>query len=482
MALAVLWGVQAALAGWLPLVADEAYYLSWSRDLRAGYLDHPPGVAWWVALGGGHARLPGLVLMPVAWVALADAARRWGVGQWRWVPAVAMATPLGFSAGLLATPDGPLVLAWCGALWAVAAGRPGWAGVAVGVGLWAKSAMVVALPGLWWALGLRGGAVALGVAAVVYAPHVVWSLCNDGLPWSFQAGHRRWGGAGEGVGQGVWRGVGQALELVGGQLLVVTPGIAWLAARAWGRPGDGVDRVLRALGLPVLGAWLLMSLGTRVEANWPALAWPATLVLVLRWCERGAGGAEAGGAEAGGAGEGRAGDGLPGRARALRWAVGVGAVMTLGAAVALPVLHAWAPIGRGPPRDGPGLWACLASDPGAAGLPPVAARYQEKALLDAASRAADEPEQSDGAGGADAADATAARRPVPYRRALGHRLSEYDRQPTPSVPACDFIYLAPPEALGDGCAGQVEAVMVCGRPAARCVCRDAEVAPRSGRG
>lgn len=407
LAFAALWMIQAALAAALPWVADEAYYLGWSRDLRWGYLDHPPGVAWWAALGLGHPRGPGLVLMPLAWGALADAARRWGVTAWRWVPALVMATPLGFSAGLLVTPDVPLVFCWCWALWGVASGRVWVVGLAVGAGLWAKSAMLVAVPAVWWVLGLRRGAVAVAWAAVVYAPHVAWSLANAGLPWSFQAGHRGWSLP--------WRSLPEA---IGGQLLVVTPGWCVLAVLAWRSARGGVERVLRGLGLPILAAWLALASVTRVEANWPALAWPATLVLVLH------------------------------RGRGLRVAGVIAVAMTSAAAVALPVLDAWAPIGAGPPRDGARLAACLADevDARAPGAAVVAARYQEKALLDAAGAAAG------------------------YRRAAGHRVSEYDRRAVDAGPACGFVYLAGPAALAGRCAGEVEGVELCGRVASVCRC------------
>lgn len=398
-----LWLAQAALAAGLPLVADEAYYLAWSRDLGPGYLDHPPGIAWWIALSGGHPRLTGLLVMPLAWGLLADAARRWGAARWRWIPALAMATPLGFSAGLLATPDAPLVFCWCLALWALSARRLLLVGLALGLGLWSKSALLVALPGLFWVMGPKASLMASVVALAVYAPHVHWSLAHDGLPWSFQSSHRVID----------WHPL-RPLEVIGGQALLVTPGIAWLAYMAWrhGRDdSDAIDRALRALGLPVLAFWVLASVATRVEANWPALAWPATLILVVR----------------------RDHPRLP-RVAAMAPA------LTLAAAAALPILDRGWPH-RGPPRDGPALRACLASSP-----PPVAARYQEKALLDLAGP------------------------PVPYLRAAGRRPSEYDRRVTPPVPACDFVYLAPPAALDRRCSGAVEPVEVCGRAAARCRC------------
>ncbi|MFT5586963.1 MAG: 4-amino-4-deoxy-L-arabinose transferase-like glycosyltransferase, partial [Cognaticolwellia sp.] len=64
-------------ASGLELLADEAYYWTWSQHLAAGYFDHPPGVAWSIAAGtavfGQSAlavRLPGILLHNLALAAL----------------------------------------------------------------------------------------------------------------------------------------------------------------------------------------------------------------------------------------------------------------------------------------------------------------------------------------------------------------------------------------------------------------------------
>ncbi len=374
------WLAQLAVALSLPLFADEAYYLSWARRPALGYLDHPPAVAWWVSLG--HPRAAALALLPGGWWLLADAARRWGVERWRWLPVLLMWTPLGM-AGFVATPDGPLLLGWCVALWGVAASR----GLAVGLGfalcLWAKPTALVALPGLVWVL--RGRAVGpLVLALALYAPHMWWSARHGWLPFSFQAAHRSVSGF-------------HLHEALGAQVAVVSPVVFGLAVMAWRRVDDHVGRVLRALSLPVLLVWLAASLVTRVEANWPALAWPAAAVLVLRGPWR------------------------------LNWALAAGGLLC---AVGVGVAHVRSTRGRARLRP-----------PFA--LPPVAARYQEKALLDLE-------------GG-----------PVPYLRAAGHRVCEYDRIATPPAPACGFTYLAGAESLAGRCLGTVVEVGA-GRAECRC--------------
>jgi 4-amino-4-deoxy-L-arabinose transferase-like glycosyltransferase len=105
--------------------------------------------------------------------------------------------------GVLTTPDAVFVTAWCAALHEAAAAMAGhrtrWltAGLAVGLGLLAKYVMVLIGPVfLWGMLGgdrrvLRtlwpyaGGLVAL----VVFAPHLAWNAHNEWVPIRMQLQH-----------------------------------------------------------------------------------------------------------------------------------------------------------------------------------------------------------------------------------------------------------------------------------------------------
>ncbi len=78
-----LWPVLAPLAllaaAALPVEFDEAYYWAWSQDLSLNYFDHPPGVAYALALtawlpGKWGLRLPALISVAIAGWALAAAA------------------------------------------------------------------------------------------------------------------------------------------------------------------------------------------------------------------------------------------------------------------------------------------------------------------------------------------------------------------------------------------------------------------------
>src|SRR5512140_2336363 len=65
--------VRLVLVAVVPLGNDEAYHVDWARHLQPGYLDHPPAVAWLLALPvhtlGAHplaVRLPALILQTLA--------------------------------------------------------------------------------------------------------------------------------------------------------------------------------------------------------------------------------------------------------------------------------------------------------------------------------------------------------------------------------------------------------------------------------
>src|SRR5690606_14759303 len=47
----VFLAVHLAIAAWVPLFDDEAYYALWARDLALGYYDHPPMIAYMIRMG-----------------------------------------------------------------------------------------------------------------------------------------------------------------------------------------------------------------------------------------------------------------------------------------------------------------------------------------------------------------------------------------------------------------------------------------------
>jgi undecaprenyl-diphosphatase len=300
-------------AGVLDLSPDEAHYWEWSRRLDLSYYSKGPLIAYLIhgltALLGPSAlaiRLGAVLLSLVGSWAIYRLGRETTGDPWVGVLAVAglQLTPLFWAGSLLMTIDAPFLTAWVLALCALHRAAVGgveraWlaAGVAVGIGLLAKYTMLFVLPGLalylWRVPGARravrrpgpylGAAAALALAS----PVVAWNVAHG------------WVSARHVASQGIGRGPSLAdpFEFVGGQVLVLTPLVAGLLA--WGLwhgireglvRGREPYRFLTAFALPVLAFYALLSLQGKVQANWPAAAYPPlALLAAAALVERGRG-------------------------------------------------------------------------------------------------------------------------------------------------------------------------------------------------
>ena len=314
--LAALTVVRLVVAAFLPLTPDEAYYWTWSHALAAGYVDHPPMVAFWIRAGTAllgdtcmGVRLLGPLAAGLGTIMLADAARRVFPARDAGVIAGALwnATLFVGAGAATMTPDTPLLFFWCVTVWAavrIAGGGSGWwwliAGVAAGAALASKYTAVF----LWFGIGawvllpaerrrrLRSVWPWLGavLGGGVFLPVVLW---NAGHGW---VSLLRQGGR-----VGDWqpaRAAGFLGELVGGQIGLATPGV-WLlcvvgvvgAARAVRRgppPAAGYASLLLWLTVPPVAVFVQHAFGDRVQGNWPAIVYPAAVLaasgaLPVRW-------------------------------------------------------------------------------------------------------------------------------------------------------------------------------------------------------
>jgi len=207
--------VRLVIAARVPLSEDEAYYWTWSRHLAWGYTDHPPAVAWLIALtspfgqSAGVVRLPFVLCYALAALALGGAAQRIS-GSSRAGGTAALAFVLLPMTKIVlgeALPDGPYILCWALALWSAAAmqqepARRRWAillGIALGGALlsrffgWALVGGIVAYSlgrerRVLWRDGLW---LAFGVAALVYAPFVVWNATHGWQNFAFTLQQRQ---------------------------------------------------------------------------------------------------------------------------------------------------------------------------------------------------------------------------------------------------------------------------------------------------
>ena len=268
-----------AIAGFkVPLTGDEAYYWEWSRHLALGYVDHPPAVAWTIGAFAWLGKVPGAVRLGfvlcgvIAAVTGAAAATRLARGDSRAgaVTAIAFAlTPLFSMAFGSASPDGPFLATWTVAMWfairAFDERRRGdfvLLGVALGLALLARMFSFALVFGIvMYALGPQrrslwraGLGLALGIAALVYLPFVVWNALHAWVTFDFTF-------------------VGRHVH----QFSAVRPLTLYLAQAAAYSPGLFIgallilirgNALLRWTALPLIALLTLLALFEPVEIHW----------------------------------------------------------------------------------------------------------------------------------------------------------------------------------------------------------------------
>lgn len=322
VALAALW--RTLLAGLVPLLPDESYYWEWSRRLAGGYFDHPPGIALLIAAGtawlgpspAGVRAGPAVAALLTHLVAAGSAWQLAGRGAAGRLAARRAAQlfcllPIATLGLVLATPDVLLFAAAMVALYGVerALASPlrsrvslAWwllAGLGLGTAFVAKYTAVLLPFGLVVACLLHpalrvrftepGPWVASVVALALFAPVVAWNASHDWVSFRFQLGH--------GFGPGPARGtpISRELEMLGGQAGLATPILfvllafvvqgalrsGWRARQSL-RPTDVTTRrfALAVIALTPLLFFALSAWRRPVEANWPAMIYPAALLLL----------------------------------------------------------------------------------------------------------------------------------------------------------------------------------------------------------
>jgi 4-amino-4-deoxy-L-arabinose transferase-like glycosyltransferase len=289
-----------AVAAYLPLFVDEAFYWQESRHLAWAYSDLPGLTAWLIRLGNavfGDSRLALrmpflLIAAALPWLVVRIAAREFDMRR-AWLAGIAtLLLPLAGTMGLLALPDAPMALA---TLLCMDAGARLLRGIdndatlelAIGLAIGALSHYrFIAVIGVGFValLSLPGGrrlftdprmwiAVAFGAAA--WTPLLAWNIENSEAGLRFQLIDRH-----------PWAFHGDALWFVAIQALLVTPLLfAAMAMAAWRWRGERVE-ALRYFawlgGLVVLGFFALGFFADtqRVSFHWPLPGYLALLPLL----------------------------------------------------------------------------------------------------------------------------------------------------------------------------------------------------------
>ncbi len=290
-ALALLIVLRFVVAGVVPLSADEAYYWMWSRHLGAGYLDHPPAIAWMIRLGTfffGDTSF-GVRFGPV----LASALATWFVlraaddltGDLHLAAIAALFFNLTLMVGvemLAATPDAPALLASSALLWSLARLKTSedgrwWIAIGAigGLALLSKFTAFFLAAGVFvWLVAERDARrwlaspwlyAGVALALLVDLPNLLWNASHDFATYRFQFAR---------VTQGHFtlRYLGEFLLA---QLGLCSPFIFALGIVGFGRSARAPGRRLIACLLaPAIGYFVVHALHDRVQANWPSFLFP----------------------------------------------------------------------------------------------------------------------------------------------------------------------------------------------------------------
>jgi 4-amino-4-deoxy-L-arabinose transferase-like glycosyltransferase len=306
--------VRLAFAVAIPVLPDEAYYWTWSRQLAAGYFDHPPAIALLIRLSGNASplgvRFGSLLSGFVAALMTIAIARRLGGGRAALRAAIVITVmPLAAAGLILATPDSPLLATTAISLYCLvrALHEPvrsrksflWWAGTGLALGaafaskytsIFLPLAVFVAVlirPRLRARLGEPGPYVACVIATLVFSPVLIWNSHHSWISFLFQVRHGLSAPQGSAL-LAAWKHEG---DFFGGQAGLVSPILFILLAIATGRSllrraGD-TQFVLAMVALISFVFFLYSALRQRVEPNWPAPAYiPAIVLLAITSSKR----------------------------------------------------------------------------------------------------------------------------------------------------------------------------------------------------
>lgn len=298
--IAALSALRLLVAAVAPLAYDETYYWLWSKHLAAGYLDHPPMVAFVIRLGTtiagdnpfGLRLIAVLLAIPATWAVWRSAAILIGDARIAATAAVYFNLTLMVAAGtVIVTPDAPLLASAAFVLFFLVKVKqtgsgPWWlaVGAAVGAGCLSKyTALFFGASIFLWLLIDRqnrrwflspwpylGGIVALAL----FMPVIVWNAMHDWSSFEKQFGRAR----GDGL---TLRFIGEHLAA---QLGLATPPIALLGVLGFwclsSRTGASVSTriLLQALFWPLTIYLLWHSLHSRVEGNWTGPIFPVFVI------------------------------------------------------------------------------------------------------------------------------------------------------------------------------------------------------------
>ncbi len=319
------------------LAEDEAFYTLWSQHPAWSYNTKGPGIAWaiWLCshtfgltefgirmLSVISAAITAIAVAAMAALACGDLPARTARRASLIASALCCLIPAFQATALLATIDAPYLACWAIAgtgamLIATRSGRRadgtsraaalGWVmlGLGVGVGFLFKYTILLILPGIaaWlWRhradlptpAGGRWRAASAGVLLAVLGllPVAVWNAQNDWATVRHLLGHVNIGLAPAADPAAVRAAENQPLvnfpgvgEFVGAQLAIIGPAMALMAIGTLAIAGTRARMctLLAWISMPILLFYLIVSLRTPGEGNWPIAGYIGLLPLAGLW-------------------------------------------------------------------------------------------------------------------------------------------------------------------------------------------------------
>ncbi|HEY3779223.1 MAG TPA: glycosyltransferase family 39 protein [Rhizomicrobium sp.] len=293
----------------LDLYPDEAQYWWWAQTPALGYFSKPPMIAWIIWLtttvfGGSEwaIRIASPIFHGATALLIYAIARRATSPNLSLLSALAYLTLPGvaWSSGLIST-DVPLLFFWAVALYAFLRAcedaRWRWpllCGVALGLGLESKYAMLYFLPGALlaaaWSTRARGvvfgrrAVIIAMLALVLLAPNIAWNASHGFPTVAHTEANADWGRSRYSLGGAAGFLLGQ-FGVFGPLLMAGFVGAFWRLSRQSIRSES--DLILAAFSLPPLVLILIQAFVAGANANWAATAFvsatPLAVAELARW-------------------------------------------------------------------------------------------------------------------------------------------------------------------------------------------------------
>ena len=302
-------GLRFLMIGRVGLGDDEAHYWMWSKNLDWSYFDHPPMVAWIIALltwiGGDHeffVRAGAVFLFLITSFSvyfLAAGLKNEKTGFYS-VVFLNVSPVFSFLGSVLMVPDGPLGAAWVLFLlfFYKAIQRPGFSrywvltGIALGIGALSKynaillpiSAFLYLLlsnPKRFWLLR-KEPYLALGIGFIFSLPVIYWNARHQWASFAFQLNH--------GVGEDSSFSPRLFFQILGAQIGYISPilfFLAWIALILSGIRGirhqDQRYLFLFCFSAPTLLLFNGVGAFHKILPHWPALGFVTLFIALAIW-------------------------------------------------------------------------------------------------------------------------------------------------------------------------------------------------------